>query len=146
VQEPSGITAFEGLLGALAPATLLAYTTNVYETPFCNPPIRIGPMVPDALCPPGLATTVYVTGAPPVSPGANATAAWASPALATTLAGVAGLRAGVTALDAELARPVPTAFVARTVNVYAVPLLSPVTTRGLLEPVAVNPPGLDVTV
>jgi hypothetical protein len=36
--------------------------------------------------------------------------------------------------------------VARTVNVYAVPLLRPVTTKGLDEPEAVNPPGLDVAV
>jgi hypothetical protein len=30
--------------------------------------------------------------------------------------------------------------------VYAVPLVNPVTTSGLDEPVAVSPPGLDVTV
>ena len=37
-------------------------------------------------------------------------------------------------------------FVATTVNVYAVPLVNPVTVIGLDEPVAVSPPGLDVTV
>jgi hypothetical protein len=33
-----------------------------------------------------------------------------------------------------------------TVNVYAVPLLNPLTVIGLDAPVPVNPPGLDVTV
>jgi hypothetical protein len=41
---------------------------------------------------------------------------------------------------------VPAEVVAVTVNVYAVPLVRPVTTMGLDEPEAVNPPGLDVTV
>jgi len=38
------------------------------------------------------------------------------------------------------------AFVAVTVKVYAVPFVSPVTVTGLAEPVAVIPPGLEVTV
>jgi hypothetical protein len=33
-----------------------------------------------------------------------------------------------------------------TVNVYAVPLVKPVTVNGELDPVEVNPPGLDVAV
>ena len=37
-------------------------------------------------------------------------------------------------------------FVAVTVNVYEVPFVSPVTVNGLEEPVAVNDPGLEVTV
>jgi hypothetical protein len=36
--------------------------------------------------------------------------------------------------------------VAVTVNVYAVPLVRPVTVMGEAEPVAVMPPGLEVTV
>src|SRR5674476_1216717 len=43
--------------------------------------------------------------------------------------------AGVTALDTTENGPVPTAFVARTWNVYAVPLVSPVTVR-LVAPAA----------
>src|SRR6478735_5989329 len=49
------------------------------------------------------------------------------------------LLAGVTALDAAEAGPVPTALVADTVNVYAVPLVRPVT-------VAVVAGGLPLTV
>ena len=52
---------------------------------------------------------------------------------------------GVTELEAEEAAEVPLAFVAVTVKVYAVPLLSPETVIGL-APVPVNPPGLDVAV
>ena len=44
------------------------------------------------------------------------------------------------------ALPVPTLLVAVTVNVYAVPLVRPVTTMGLDEPEAVSPPELEVTV
>jgi len=53
---------------------------------------------------------------------------------------------GVTELEAAEAGPVPTAFVAVTVNVYAVPLVKPVTVIGLVVPVAVMLPGLEVTV
>jgi hypothetical protein len=52
----------------------------------------------------------------------------------------------VTLFDAELAEPVPTALVAVTVNVYAVPLVKPVMVIGDADPDAVMPPGLDVTV
>ena len=54
--------------------------------------------------------------------------------------------AGVTADDAAEATELPTAFVAITVKVYAVPFVKPVTFMGDVAPVAVMPPGLDVTV
>ena len=47
---------------------------------------------------------------------------------------------------AALAADVPKTFVAVTVNVYAVLVVKPVTVKGDAEPVAVRPPGLDVTV
>ena len=57
---------------------------------------------------------------------------------------------GVVAGVAELLVPeevlAPTALVAVTVKVYAVPFVRPVTTIGDVPPVAVNPPVLDVTV
>jgi hypothetical protein len=55
-------------------------------------------------------------------------------------------RLGVTELLAALADPVPVTFVARTVKVYAVPLVKPDTVIGEDAPVPVNPPGLEVTV
>ena len=53
---------------------------------------------------------------------------------------------GVTELEAEEGAPVPLAFVAVTVNVYAVPFVRPVTYAYVLAVAAVNPPGEDVTV
>jgi hypothetical protein len=53
---------------------------------------------------------------------------------------------GVADPDAPEALPVPALLVAVTVNVYAVPLVRPVTTMGLDEPEAVGPPELEVTV
>jgi hypothetical protein len=68
-----------------------------------------------------------------------------SPLVAVGALGVDGATAGVTALDgADVAEP--KALVAVTVNVYAVPLVKPVTTNGEPEPVAVKLPGLDVAV
>ena len=52
----------------------------------------------------------------------------------------------MTLFDGEDAGPLPTALVAWTVNVYAVPLVRPVTVIGLAVPVAVLPPGDEVTV
>lgn len=59
--------------------------------------------------------------------------------------GVAGTPAGVTLFE-EPDVDEPKGFVAVTVKVYAVPLFRPVTTRGELKPLAVNPPGLEVAV
>jgi hypothetical protein len=53
---------------------------------------------------------------------------------------------GVTLLLAALAALVPTALVAVTVNVYAVPVVSPETVIGEEPPVPVSPPGLEVAV
>ncbi len=53
---------------------------------------------------------------------------------------------GITAADADEGAELPATLVATTVNVYAVPLVKPVTTRGELVPVEVKPPGEDVTV
>jgi hypothetical protein len=49
-------------------------------------------------------------------------------------------------LDAAEAVELPREFVATTVKVYAVPDCKPVTVNGDAAPVAVNPPGLEVTV
>ena len=52
---------------------------------------------------------------------------------------------GVTLPLAELSALYPAEFKAATVNVYAVPLVNPVIVIGEDEPVAVIPPGEDVT-
>ena len=69
--------------------------------------------------PPGLDVAVYsVIGDPPLlAGGANLTVAAPLPGVAMTARGAVGTVAGVTALDGADAGPVPTPFVAVTVNV-----------------------------
>ncbi|MBK7743707.1 MAG: hypothetical protein IPI40_08510 [Betaproteobacteria bacterium] len=70
------------------------------------------------------------------------------PRVAVTAVGAPGTVAGVTAADAADAGPVPTALVAVTVNVYAVPLARPDTVidaHGAVQ-LPVKLPGLDVAV
>ncbi len=93
--------------------------------------------------------TEYVSGAAPLPPttGVNEVAAWfwVSDFDATACVAVT-LDDGVTWFDGEDAGPVPAEFVAVTVKVYAVPFARPGTVIGDPVPVAVNPPGDDVTV
>jgi hypothetical protein len=133
------------------PTALVATTVKVYAVPFVKPVTFIGDIVPVPIKLPGLDVTVYpVTTLPPLLVGAtNATLAEAFPAVATTAVGGPGTvfgTAGVTAVDATEATELPTAFVATTVKVYAVPFVNPVTFMGEVAPVTVIPPGLDVTV
>jgi hypothetical protein len=67
-------------------------------------------------------------------------------AVALTAVGAPGTVPGTTLLEAAEAAPVPALLVAVTVNVYVVPFVNPLTVRELLAPVAVFPPGLEVTV
>src|SRR5262245_1269934 len=86
---------------------------------------------------------------PPLDDGAvQVTAACPLPATALTPVGAPGGRAGTPGLDPADAVPVPTAFVAVTVNVYVVPFVRPVTVALVAVPaaVAVRPPGDAVTV
>lgn len=52
----------------------------------------------------------------------------------------------MTLLDAALQGPAPLVPVALTLNVYDVPVVSPVTVKGEAAPEAVKFPGVDVTV
>jgi len=72
-----------------------------------------------ALMPPGEDVTVYdVIGEPPLDRGGvNATVACPMPAVAVPIAGAPGTVTGVTLFEGADAGPVPTAFVAVTVNV-----------------------------
>ena len=77
------------------------------------------------------------------------TVACALPAVAVTPVGAPGADAGVTLFDGADGGPVPIALVAVTVNVYAVPLVSPVITWlvAVLPAFASTPPGgVDTTV
>ena len=77
----------------------------------------------------------------------NETVATALPDVATPIMGASGtVPTGVTLFDTADADPVPAAFIARTVNVYAVPFVSPDTTmdvHGAMQ-LAVRFPGDEV--
>lgn len=84
---------------------------------------------------------------PPVDAGAvKVTVTCALPRAAVPIVGAPGTVEGVTAFEALDAGLVPALLVAVTVKVYAVPLVSPVTLSGLVAPLAVRPPGAEVTV
>jgi hypothetical protein len=86
---------------------------------------------------------------PPLFDGAvNVTEACAFPAVAVPIVGAPGTVtvAGVTLFEAADAAPVPTELVAVTINVYAVPLVRPLTVIGLAVAVPVRLPGFDVAV
>jgi hypothetical protein len=66
--------------------------------------------------------------------------------LAVPIVGACGTVVAVMADEADEASDVPTELVAVTVNVYEVADCKPVTTNGEDAPLAVKPPGLEVTV
>jgi hypothetical protein len=106
-----------------------------------------GEAEPVAVAPPGEAVTVYDVMASPLVAGATKEmTAEALPGAPVGAAGATGTPAGVTAAVEAEATEVPPMVVAFTVNVYAVPLVRPVTTSGEEAPVAVAPPGDAVTV
>ena len=85
---------------------------------------------------------------PPFEAGADQlTTADPSAGVATTPVGAPGTVAGMTAADGAEAGPVPTEFVAVTLNVYDVPLVRPLTVQ-LRVPAVVQvfAPGVEVTV
>jgi hypothetical protein len=90
-----------------------------------------------------------VIALPPFTGAVQLTVAWPSPAAATTLLGAPGAvgALGVTAFEGLEAGPLPTEFVAVTVNVYAVPFVRPGTTADVASPLTrtTAPPGDAVT-
>jgi hypothetical protein len=86
---------------------------------------------------------------PPLTTGTvKLTTACVLPLTPVTAVGAPGAVIGITEEEALEALPVPALLVAVTVNVYAVPLVSPVTVMGEALPVAVTvePPPTGVAV
>jgi len=133
----------------LVPTAFDAVTVKVYVVPFVSPVMTtvVAPLVV-ATWPPTFEVTVYaVIAEPPFTAGADhETLALPLPVAAATFVGASGTVTGVTELLAVEAELVPTAFDAVTMNVYAVPFVSPVIVIGDEPPVAVKPPILEVTV
>jgi hypothetical protein len=123
---------------------LVAVTWNVYAVPFVKPvtiadeaedPAATGNPAVD----PAYGVTVYpVIALPPLLAGAdqltNACPVAGDPDTDWGAVGAVGAELGVTELDCADAGPVPTIFVAATVNVYAVPFVKPVTVAPVDEP------------
>jgi hypothetical protein len=109
----------------------------------------VAPVVEQILLP-GVETTLYAeTGAPPSELGAIQVIVERpdSAAVATAPVGSPGTVEGTAAFDASEAAPVPALLVAVTVNVYEVPLVSPLRTQVVrVVAVQVAPPGAAVTV
>jgi len=96
--------------------------------------------------PPGLEVAVYVAAKPPVAPAVYATVACETPPVAVPIVGACGTVDVVKDEDDAEALDVLKLFVDVAVNVYAVPVVKPVTVTGLEEDVAVIDPGEEVTV
>ncbi len=147
-----GVTTLDGADAGPVPTLLVAVTVKVYVTPSVSVTTEadVAPAVV-AVTPPGDAVTVYmVIVLPPLDAGAvQLTVAWPLPGTAVTAVGAPGAvpaAVGVTGVDAADDGPVPMALVAVTVNVYAVPLVSPVTSTDVPLAGVVTPPGDLVTV
>jgi hypothetical protein len=146
---------FEAAEFALFPMLFVARTTNVYAVPVVKP---VTVIVPEPACesvpvtPPGDDVAVYeVIVCPPLLAGAvKATVAVVDPVVvAVPIVGAPGTDHVVMLLDAAELAPVPTLFVALTTNVYAVPVVRPVTVivpEPACESVPVPPAGDDVAV
>jgi hypothetical protein len=126
---PIGVTLLEGADDSPVPDALVAVTVNVYDVPLLRPLTVQGDPGQGRLPPDQI--TVYPVMALPLGFGAaHLTIAVALPAVAVTAAGAPGGPIGVTLLEGADDGPAPDALVAVTVNVYDVPLLSPLTMQG----------------
>jgi hypothetical protein len=131
---------------------LIAATVNVYDVPFARPvtvnDVAADPVTTGACAtPPTYGVTTYPEIAlPPFDTGADHdTTTCPSPAAPDTALGEPGTPVGVTGDDAAESAPAPTALIAATVNVYAVPFVSPVTVKLVAEPVEIGVCGVPPT-
>ena len=123
-----GVTEDEADEAEELPTAFVAITVNVSAVPsvrLLNVAVRT---LPTVTATPAEEVTVYpVIAEPPFEAGAvQVTVAEALPATAETPVGAPGTVGGVTGDDAAEGKELPTAFMARTVNVTAVPLNNPI--------------------
>ena len=146
----AGVIPLDAAEAAPAPEPLLAVTVNVYEVPRVSPttvaaavagdPVTVTPVqLPHA----GEGATTYWVIVSPLPVGAvqvRLTVPLLS-AVPATVVGAPGTPSSVTPFDAADAAPVPIPLVAVTVNVYALPTVSPVTVADAVVGVTpVQPP------
>jgi hypothetical protein len=133
-----GITVFDGSDALLIPARFVAVTVNVYSVPLVRPvTVQVVAVVVVHVRPPGLEVTVYrvITRPPSLKGAVQLTTEMVLAAdVAETFVGGPGTTPTVATADAEEIAEFPDTFVAVTLNVYVVPLVSPVTTHGFESP------------
>ena len=144
-----GTAGCDGLDAGPAPAEVVAVTVKVYGVALVSP--ATVQLVVDVLQDdePGDDVTVYpVIAAPPFDAGGvhDTTDRASAFEVAVTERGAPGRTAGVADGDGAEALPAPTALVAATVKVYAVPLVRPVTVQAVEAVAQVRPAGVEVTV
>jgi hypothetical protein len=141
----TGVTDADAVDAAEVPPAFVAVTVNVYAVPFVRPDTTHEPDAPEIVqvAPPGDASTVCDVAGHASNASATVTLTDPSPATTVGAAGTLGIGMGVTVADAGDAADVPPAFVAVTVNVYAVPFVRPDTSHEPNAPamVQVAPPG-----
>jgi hypothetical protein len=130
----AGVTGVDAADSGLVPMLLVAVTVKVYAVPLVRPVTTLDvPVAGTAVCatPAINGVTEYaVMGLPPSDGAVQVTVADASPLVAATPVGAAGAVTGAVGVmedEGAEAEPVPTAFLAVTVKVYAVPLVRPPT-------------------
>ena len=129
---PKGMTGADAAEGADSPWALRAMTVKVYGEPLVRPVTVqvVAPVVVHDF--PGVdeVTTYPLMADPPCSTGAcHETTTCPLPGVAVTPKGAEGTPPGVTGADGVEGTELPAAFLATTENVYAVPLVRPVTTQ-----------------
>ena len=132
-----GTIAAETSEAAPSPDAFTAATVKLYEVPFVRPTTVQGDTaLSHTTSPAALRTTNFEIDAPPLLDGADQeTTDWAFAApVADTAVGTPGTVEGTTEAEASEAEPVPEAFVAVTVKVYAVPFVRPEIVHGFTRP------------
>jgi hypothetical protein len=141
----AGVTAADAEEGEELLTEFIATTVNVTAVPLVRPVTVAVRTFPTVTGLPTDGVTVYpVIAEPPFEAGAvQETVANALPATAETPVGAPGTVAGVTAADAVESVELPTAFVAFTLNVTAVPFVRPVTEAVRTLPTVTALPGVN---
>jgi len=123
----AGVTEAEAVEDKESPREFIAITVNVRAVPLVRLLKLAVNTFPTVTAVPVDGVTLYPVIAEPFEAGAvQVTVADALPATAETPVGAPGTVDGITAADAEEAVEGPRAFLATTVNVVEVPLVSPV--------------------
>jgi hypothetical protein len=136
----AGVTLFDAADKAPSPIAFVARTLHVTAVPFVKPVTTIGDAVPETLCVPHVAVNPVIAEPPVLAGPVNAIDTVVLPRVAVPIVGAPGTVAGVTLFDAADDAPLPFTFVARTVQVTAVPFVRPVTVIGEAVPVALRDP------